>query len=442
MSNKSIFYRNKILSFVLSLFLIISCEKEEESKNNNHNSIQTGNNVLLIVADDIGLDATIGYDVGSQKPYLPTLQRLINSGVKFNNVWSNPLCTPTRGTILTGKYGYRTGVLDVDDLLSVSEVSIFKYLNDNTNYSSAYIGKWHLSGKPLNQNHPNNIGIDYFAGILGGGVTDYFSWTFSKNGQNSNVSQYITTKLTDEAIGWINNQNNPWFLYLAYNAPHAPFHLAPNHLHSQGQLPGDETSIDRNPLPYYFSMIEAMDAEIGRLIQSLGEDIIRNTTIIFVGDNGTPSEVSQQYNPKRVKGSLYKGGINVPMIVSGNQVTRLNDTDNSLINTTDLFSTVAELCGIRNSNIYDSKSFIKLLNSSSFNTSREYIYSELGNNNYAIRNSTHKYIHLEDGSESLFNLSVNEFEKPNLLSQNQLPLSSNDNQNKIELINKLNEIRN
>ncbi len=442
MPNKSILYRNKISSIFLLLFLVISCKKEEDSKNNNANSSETQNNVLLIVADDLGLDATIGYDIGSQKPNLPTLQGLMNSGIKFNNVWSNPLCTPTRGTILTGKYGYRTAVLKVDDLLSISEVSIFKYLNDNTNYSSAYIGKWHLSGKPVDQNHPNNMGIDYFAGILGGGVTDYFNWTFSKNGQNSNVSQYITTKLTDEAIGWINNQNNPWFLYLAYNAPHAPFHLAPNNLHSQGQLANDDASIERNPLPYYFSMIEAMDNEIGRLMHSLGEDIVRNTTIIFVGDNGTPKEVSQQYNPTRVKGSLYKGGINVPMIISGNQVIRSNDTDNSLINTTDLFSTVAELCGVPNSDIHDSKSFIELLNSSSFNSSREHIYSELGNNNYAIRNSTHKYIHLEDGSEALFNLSANEFEKPNLLSQNQLPLSSNDNQNKIELISKLNEIRN
>ena len=113
-----------------------------------------------------------------------------------------------------------------------------------------------------------------------------------------------------------------------------------------------------------------------------------------------------------------------------------------MINTTDLYSTISELCGIENSDVYDSKSFAGILNSNSSSNSRDYIYSELGNNEYAIRNSTHKYIHFEDGTEALFNLSVNEFERPNLLMQNQLPLSSNDSQNKDELINRLNQIRN
>ena len=156
-------------------------------------------------------------------------------------------------------------------------------------------------------------------------------------------------------------------------------------------------------------MIEAMDTEIGRLIESIGSNVLNNTTIIFVGDNGTPNQVAQQYNPRRVKGTLYNGGINVPMIVSGNKVTRSNDSDDSLINTTDLYSTVAELCGIENSDVFDSKSFVDLFNSNSSSNSRDYIYSELGNNEYAIRNSTHKYIHFEDGTEALFNLSFNEY---------------------------------
>ncbi len=440
---KLILYRTRV--FLLSiLFIVASCSSEEGSSDNNidDDQVQEKNNVLLIIADDLGLDATVGYNIGNQKPSMPTLQNLINTGIKFNNVWSNPVCTPTRGTILTGKYGYRTSVLKVDDVLSTSEVSIFKKLNDNTNYSSAFIGKWHLSGRPPDRNHPNNMGIEYYSGILGGGVQNYFNWTLSKNGQNSNVNQYITSFFTDDAISWINNQNNPWFLCLSYNTPHTPFHLAPTDLHSQGALPDDDISIEQNPLPYYFSMIEAMDSEIGRLIESIGSNVLNNTTIIFIGDNGTPNQVAQQYNPRRVKGTLYKGGINVPMIVSGNKVTRSNDSDDSLINTTDLYSTVAELCGIENSDVFDSKSFVDLFNSNSSSNSRDYIYSELGNNEYAIRNSTHKYIHFEDGTEALFNLSVNEFERPNLLMQNQLPLSSNDSQNKDALTNKLNQIRN
>ena len=188
-------------------------------------------------------------------------------------------------------------------------------------------------------------------------------------------------------------------------------------------------------------MIEAVDSEIGRLISSIGKEVFNDTTVIFIGDNGTPNQVAQQYNSRRVKGSLYRGGINVPMIISGNQVSRINEEENALINTTDLFTTISELCGIENSKMNDSKSFKSLLSNKFSSNSREYIYSEIGRNNYTIRNQTHKYIHFENGSEALYNLSINEFENPNLLSTNQLPLSSNDNLNKTKLLNELNTIR-
>ena len=93
----------------------------------------------------MGLDASVGYNIGNQKPKMPNIQQLILNGIKFNNVWANPVCTPTRSTILTGKYGYNTSVLNVDDALSATELSLFQYLKDNSNYKSALIGKWHLS---------------------------------------------------------------------------------------------------------------------------------------------------------------------------------------------------------------------------------------------------------------------------------------------------------
>ena len=207
-------------------------------------------------------------------------------------------------------------------------------------------------------------------------------------------------------------------MWLAYNAPHTPFHLPPQNLHSQGELDTNSSSIDANPLPYYLAMIESIDTEFGRLKESINEEVLNNTTIIFIGDNGTPNQVAQQFNSRRVKGTLYKGGINVPMIISGSQVSRKNEEEDALINTTDLFTTISELCGINNLNMHDSKSFKKLLNNSFDINSREYIYSEIGNENYTIRNSTHKYIRFEDGSEALYNLSVNEFENPNLLNPN------------------------
>ena len=425
--------------FILFIFLA-SCKSEIDINQENQNS-GAKNNVLLIIADDMGLDSTVGYNIGNQKPNMPNLEKLINSGLKFNNVWANPVCSPTRSTIITGKYGYRTSVLTVDKSLSTSETSLFKYLEENSDYNSALIGKWHLSGKPPDHNHPSNMGIDYYAGIIGGGIQNYYSWPFSKNGNSSQSTEYSTTKLTNEAIEWINNQDSSWFLWLAYNAPHTPFHIPPQNLHSQGQLDPNSSSIDANPLPYYLAMIESIDTEMGRLTESINEEVLNNTTIIFIGDNGTPNQVAQQFNSRRVKGTLYKGGINVPMIISGNQVSRKNEEENALINTTDLFTTISELCGINNLNMNDSKSFKKLLNNSFDSSSREYVYSEIGNENYTIRNSTHKYIRFEDGSESLYNLSVNEFENPNLLNPNQLPLSENNTLIKNKLISKLEEIR-
>jgi len=427
--------------FILFIFLA-SCKSEIDINQEDQNQISGAkNNVLLIIADDMGLDSTVGYNIGNQKPNMPNLEKLINSGLKFNNVWANPVCSPTRSTIITGKYGYRTSVLTVDNSLSTSETSLFKYLEENSDYNSALIGKWHLSGKPPDHNHPNNMGIDYYAGIIGGGIQNYYSWPFSKNGNSSQSTEYSTTKLTNEAIDWINNQDSSWFLWLAYNAPHTPFHVPPQNLHFQGQLDSNSSSIDANPLPYYLAMIESIDTEIGRLKESINEEVLNSTTIIFIGDNGTPNQVAQQFNSRRVKGTLYKGGINVPMIISGNQVSRKNEEENALINTTDLFTTISELCGINNLNMNDSKSFKKLLNNSFDSSSREYVYSEIGNENYTIRNSTHKYIRFEDGSEALYNLSVNEFENPNLLNPNQLPLSENNTLMKNKLISKLEEIR-
>ncbi len=390
----------------------------------------------------MGLDACPSYNIGYEKPSMPTLENLMNNGVKFTNVWSNPTCTPTRATILTGKYGFRTNVIKVDDVLSTSEISIQKYLNQHLSnqYTNAVIGKWHLS---KDTNHPENMEINYYAGSLGGGLKNYWDWNLTENGQTTASAEYTTSKYTDLAINWVEDQTQPWFLWLAYNAPHKPFHLPPNELHFQGELPTDEASIEANPLPYYLAMLEAMDTEIGRLLNSMSSEEKENTVIIFVGDNGTPNQVVQEYNSKRAKGSLYKGGINVPMIISGNNITRLNETEDALINLSDLYTTIANIAGVNVSYINDSYNFNDLLSVSNEGV-REYLYSEAGENlnylNKTIRNNTHKYILFEDGSESLFDLSKEPLETKDLLKPKNLPLSDNDNKMKVELVQKLAEI--
>ncbi|MEP1488382.1 MAG: sulfatase-like hydrolase/transferase [Algibacter sp.] len=446
----SIYRTIKILAF--SIF-IISCSngsddaivsevEEEEEIEETPNEENTPPNILLIIADDMGLDATPGYNVGTTKPNMPTLQSLIDTGVRFNNLWSNPTCTPTRGTIITGKYGFRTGVTKVDDPLSTTETSIQKYLDTYTNstYNHAVIGKWHLS---RDDNHPNNMGVNHYAGTLGGGVASYTNWNLNINGTTTTSSEYITTKLTDLAIDWVDDQTKPWFLWVAYNAPHTPFHLPPDNLHYQGALASDQTSIDSNPLPYYLAAIEAMDTEMGRLINSMSQEEKDNTIIIFIGDNGSPGQVVQQYTSRHAKGSVYQGGVNVPMVVSGKGVTRANAIDDALINTTDLYATIADIAETETTEINDSKTFLPLLTGDAF-TPRDFIYAEVGEDDgtsdVTIRNATHKYILFSDGSEALFNLSSDEFEETNLLNANQLPLSASDSAMKDELTAKLNAL--
>lgn len=442
--NKKLFLKNFFLKYCVSLSLIIfGCSGEIESSEPEE-SKNSSPNILLIIADDMGLDATPGYSVGETKPSMPNLQSLINSGIKFNNFWSNPVCSPTRSTILTGKYGFKTGVLSAGDKLSSLETSIYDHLNANSpEYSNALIGKWHLSNNP---NHPNEMGIDYFAGLLSGSVNSYYNWNLTKNGQTSLSSSYITSKLTDLAIEWTEGQSNPWFLWLAYNSPHTPFHVPPSELHKQGPLSNDSANIEANPLPYYMASIEAMDAEMGRLLNSFSDEVLKNTIILFVGDNGTPNQVVQAYNSRRAKGSIFQGGINVPMIISGKGISRISETEDALINGTDLFATILDLAGAGINEKHDSKSFKELFSYSNA-SKREFVYSEKYNSNsfgqdYTIRNKTHKYIYFNDGNEALYDLSANPLEFPNLLSPNQLPLNEVNSAAKNELVLQLGVIRN
>jgi len=381
------------LLLLLISFLFVSCEYHGAGSGSKKKP-----NIILLIADDMGLDATPGYAIGNIKPKMPNLEKLMNRGVRFTNTWSNPVCTPTRSTIITGKYGIRTGVLNVRDQLPPTEKSIQQYLAEkSTGYQSAIIGKWHLG---RGNSNPDNFGLDYYAGILSGGVRDYYNWSLFENGAETQRTEYATTKLTDLAIDWVKNQEDPWFLWLAYNAPHRPFHLPPSDLHSQGDLPDNPAAINANPQPYYLAAIEAMDTEIGRLLGSLSPEELKNTVIIFVGDNGSPRRVAQGYPNIRAKGTMYQGGINVPMIVSGKNVPRFGETETALISTTDLFATIAEIAGVDSNEIHDSKSFLSLLNFKDTANRREYAYSERritrgnGNTNdqYAIRNQSHKYI--------------------------------------------------
>ena len=120
-------------------------------------------NILLIISDDMGVDATNGYDLGDVNPTTPNIDSLMANGLKFNNAWATAVCAPTRATIMSGKYPSKTGVLTVPGHLDTAHTSIFKHIDTITNgaYADAVIGKWHLA-EPLDVTHPVQHGVDMF----------------------------------------------------------------------------------------------------------------------------------------------------------------------------------------------------------------------------------------------------------------------------------------
>jgi arylsulfatase A-like enzyme len=377
-------------------------------------------NIVLIIADDFGVDASPCYNVGTEKPRMPNLERLCKSGVVFDNATVNPVCTPTRASILTGKYGFRTNVRAVDDLLAISETSLQRALGV-VGYATAVVGKWHVAGANPDPNHPNKIGVDFYSGFMSGGVRDYFDWNGVEQGKAFQSTIYTTTAFTDKALEWTKAQSKPFFLWLAYNAPHAPFHAPPSSL-VQKTLPNRPADIRANPRAYYFAMLEAMDAEIGRLLNQLPQ----NTVVMFVGDNGSPAQVVQApFSRRAAKGTVAQGGVHVPLVISGPGVT--SKREDALINGTDLFATIAELGGANASSGVDSLSFVPALRGDF--TGRQYAYTEIALNAraedseritraIAIRDARYKLVRdLESNTNRLFDLERDPGENRDVINQ-------------------------
>lgn len=418
-----------LFSLFVSSLLFISCNQDDPIGTTDPGDPivnLTNKNVLLIIADDTGVEATPGYDIGTIKPNMPRLQQMIDEGILYENTWSYPICAPTRSAILTGKYGYRTGVLNVttDSRLSNEEKSLHKYIDEETNnsYAHAVFGKWHISGNDING--AEDLGVGTFAGILGGGISNYFNWGFTQNGVTSNTTTYSTKQLTDSAIDWISNQDKNWFCWMAYNAAHTPLHLPPEEMHSQVGLSGDSLDIENNPLPYFMGMMESLDYQMNRLIEAIPADELDNTVIIYIGDNGTLKAASQQpYTNGQFKGSLYQGGIHVPLIVWSKDLVRKGARDQSLVQCSDLFATISDIIGIEQSQYQDSKSFEASFSQENAGL-RVYNYSEVLSDNlsksgYTIRNQDFKLIVFDDGTQELYHLVDDPYEK-NALDLSQL----------------------
>ena len=425
-------------------------------------------NILLIIGDDMGVETLRSYGLGENPPATPRLDEMAREGVRFNNFWSQPACSPTRATIMTGRYGFRTGIgapvtalgplperpavpdwalpnmttgmgggmagemaagmgmggVGLQSLprygLSVDEYTLPMAFNDNAElgYSTAAIGKWHLADSSNGWlDHPNLVGFDHFSGSITGGVESYFAWNKVIDGEVAGATGYAPTDKVDDAIAWIDEQGeNPWFLWFAFNLPHGPLHLPPDDA---------RTGTSDSNFP---AMIEAMDAQIGRLLASLESEARENTYVIFMGDNGTPSGlVSAPFQAGRAKGTVYKGGVNVPFLVTGPGVQR-DATSEALVNSVDLFATILEMAGIEPATTipaevtHDSISFLPTLSNPTA-TPRDWIFADEFFGGFAgvptaysaMRNERYKLLKF-DGVEEFYDLQSDPYEHNNLLT--------------------------
>lgn len=385
-------------------------------------------NILLIIADDLGVDSSALYNEattpGYAMPPTPHIQSLAASGVVFRNAYANPVCSPTRACILTGQHGFRSGIGDLVDFGPALPASAFTlaeaFTNAATGHHLAQFGKWHLANGP---NTPRLVGgWTNFAGSLPGAIANYTNWTKSVNGvAQPGTTNYATTELVDDAIEWIQARGtNAWFVWAAFNAPHTPFHAPPAQL-----CPSYPLNTLTNNRRMFEAMTEAMDTEIGRLLAAVDRT---NTHIIFIGDNGTTGNIiAPPYASSRGKDTLYEGGIHVPLVVAGPAVVSPNRTNATPVNAVDLFATILELAGttvataVPANVVIDSQSLVPLLTATNQLSRRA--YAEMFGTNVAanvggraLRDERYKLIRFTNGTEEFYDLQTDPLELTNLVS--------------------------
>ena len=323
-------------------------------------------NVLLIVADDMGVDNVTAYNEHSRSAFTPTIDQLAEAGILFRNAWANPSCAPTRGSLMTGRYAFRNGATHPNagqNVLDTDEITIAEVIS-GVGYQTALFGKWHLgNGRGANTGTlPTDQGFDHFSGHINGNIVDYFGWpkaTLTAPGQTQAANEvtetdYATEVNTQEAVSWINATTNPWLAIVSYAAPHSPFHVPPEDRYSNVDLNGDLGALctggaSDSDDDCYRAMAEVMDSYINDLLTQIDAEKLANTLIIVMGDNGTPTQTTITegiFSNDHAKGTVFQGGVRVPLIMAGgSDVNIVNAEITDLMDVTDLFSTIVDIAG-------------------------------------------------------------------------------------------------
>ena len=395
----------KQLILALGCFsLLVSCSTETDSKPN----------IIIILADDAGY-SDFGF-MGSDEIKTPNLDQLAFDGVTFNNAYvSASVCSPSRAGLLTGMYQQRFGHecnldSDVNNSFDPNQITIAEALKTE-GYNTGLIGKWHLGDKT--QNHPLKNGFDYFWGFISG-ARNYFydpNEEFRNSIRNvvENYTQtrfdgYLTDVLGDKAIGFINKNhesNNPFFLFLSFNAPHTPMHAKDDVLEK----------FKDNPRQVYASMMWSMDEAIGSVIEALKEnDQYDNTIIYFLSDNGAAmSNDASPFPFKGWKGNQYEGGIKTPMIMTWKNKIKSNTQFDGFISALDIFKTSLEASSVNKEYMInaDGKNIMNFLNDNNIKNENLFWRKD---KMATVRSGDYKLIRLNDTSTVLYNIKKNYFE--------------------------------
>ena len=322
-------------------------------------------NIVFILVDDLGY-SDVGYM--NQKPEIktPNIDKLAKSGVVFTNAYAAcPVCSPTRASILTGKYpatlqltchipgigmekyiakkseGKKLLEAEFIDHLPLTEITFAEVLKEN-GYRTAFMGKWHLAGEGSQltnngvvneQYHPNHQGFDInIGGCAYGQPADYFSPYRNATIADGPDNEYLTDRLGEEACRFIEeNKNERFLLYLSFYTVHTPW-----------QVPADV--VKKYNGNKYYAMIDQLDENVGRVLNRINElDLTNNTLVVFYSDNGGVQE-----NPplRNRKGSLYEGGIRVPLIFSLPRIIPKETSCDVPVTSPDFFPTLMEATGI------------------------------------------------------------------------------------------------
>lgn len=415
-----------------------------------------GGNVLVLLLDDVGVDKVGAYGGPYASP-TPRIDGLAATGVRFTRAYASPVCSPTRGTLMTGRQPRRTGLGWIADTgtrditLPLAATIVPEALweaRSLASWSDGAIGKWHMAGPEADgfHTHPNDSGFSWFAGPLGNPEYSpdrgYYAWTKNVNGLYVEVEGYMSTVQVDDALARVAAMPEPWFLYVAFNAPHTPLNLPPAELLA-GPLPGEGAATHER----YDAVLEALDTEIGRLLDGIPSAVLGRTTVIVAGDNGTSDHgVPPDWDLGRNKHTPYEGGVRVPLVVSGPHVTSPGSVSGALVHVSDVLPTVADLAGVPLGGPdggvldladgpvpLDGRSLLPFLADPDA-PGRTWVYAEAhtngagptyGTDRRALRDLTHKLVHRQ-ASVELYRLEgPDEIDVTDLLADGQ-PLSVDD----------------